>query len=594
MRTKPFATIAALIMALIAPFTFSIEDFTATSASSLSLCPCSGQGFYLTVANTGTSASAYTVSAGDSSKGFVTIPTPSFSLSPNTQTKIPIYINSPCDAKGTSSFSFIISTSNGLAKALMQQISYVPCYGFRMSAGEATSKELSGSVTVKDFNGTYSACQGDTLSIPLLVQNTDSQFDNSYTLSSDDEGMSISPSQFSLGKGKAGVIHLFHTPASLGASSATITAHTSIGDVTQSKSLSFGVKDCYEPLVEIDAKDIELCSGIRDEIAFRVINKGDFQENITLDIQGEDWASLDRTSSVLNPSRRVNRSIILNPDADLEGSYELWVKASLAKNPSITSSDSVTVTLTPLWKCFGANIELANSIRIYDDTFVPFTITNTGSKPAAFSWEIKGLDWASLDTASAYLNPKQSHHSLIRLMPNKNTSRGSHELALDVVSPHSKQSSTILVEVEEQNPLVGSLNNFFFTYRYFLYLLAALLFALFLFRGRIIRAYTEGKKRRLIRKSRLEALKKAREARTAASKKTKTSSDSSKDAPPFTGFGIGSWMMVFIAALFGLALSLYPTRVVQILSTYWGVIGIILLAGIVIAYLALRPKRRRK
>ena len=152
-----------------APFVLAQEDFTATAKNSVSLCPCSGQGYYVSIANTGTVTSTYALSVNEEVEEWVTLSPDAFSLAPGTQTKIPLYVNSPCDQRQAVPFTLFISTSNGLAKALSQQVAFASCYGFGITQGQPLAEVPKGKITVTPFNGTYQACAHEKMIIPTPI-----------------------------------------------------------------------------------------------------------------------------------------------------------------------------------------------------------------------------------------------------------------------------------------------------------------------------------------------------------------------------------------------------------------------------------------
>ena len=149
----------AFFVAVVAlPIAAAREDFTASAEQSVSLCPCSGQGYYVPITNTGAQESAYSLSVNEEVKGWVTISPDTFSLPPNAAGKVPVYITSPCEAQGTIPLTLLVSTSNGLAKALAQQITFMPCYGFSIASGKPVVSKAQGTLAFEPHDAPYEAC----------------------------------------------------------------------------------------------------------------------------------------------------------------------------------------------------------------------------------------------------------------------------------------------------------------------------------------------------------------------------------------------------------------------------------------------------
>src|SRR3989338_4857572 len=85
-----------ILMILLASFAAAQEDFTATAQKQYTLCPCSGQGYYVTLQNTGTTPSAYSFSVSNEAEDWVTISPQKTSLSPKASARIAVFVNTPC------------------------------------------------------------------------------------------------------------------------------------------------------------------------------------------------------------------------------------------------------------------------------------------------------------------------------------------------------------------------------------------------------------------------------------------------------------------------------------------------------------------
>ena len=586
-----FILAAALICA---PFVLAQEDFTASAKNSVSLCPCSGQGYYVSIANTGTVTSTYAFSVNKEVEEWVTISPDTFSLAPGTQTKIPLYVNSPCDQRQAVPFTIFISTSNGLAKALSQQVAFVPCYGFGITQGQALAEVPKGKITVTPFNGTYQACAHEKMIIPLLVQNTDAAFDNTYSLRTDNPDAKLSITEFPLKSGSAGIVILEYAPNHAGQSSVTIEGLAKKGEVTLTRQITFDARECYSLSVDIPEGAIGMCAGIPEEQIFRVSNNGVSPENFTLALDGAPWASLDRSSVILNPSRRTNRTLFLNPNEGIFGTYPITLKASLAGNPLISAQDTFSVVVSSLSTCYGVQAAVDGKISIKGESFVPFTITNSGSRQAMFYWNVSGVDWASIDESEAMLNSGEEFHANIHLLPPQETAKGVYPITLAITSAYSASSEQIVVEYASLNPTAKAIKSFLSYYRYYLYALAIIIALLFLFRKNIMESYRESKKQSLIRKNRLEALKKARIARLKMTRKSQKASKRIAKEQVSVGLRLGTWLLLIMAVLIGLAFAFFPTLITQFLQRFGlAVAAIIIVCSVIVGFL-LRSKRRAR
>ena len=586
----------AFFVAVVAlPIAAAQEDFTASAEQSVSLCPCSGQGYYVTVTNTGAQESAYSLSVNEEVKGWVTISPDTFSLPPNAAGKVPVYITSPCEAQGTIPLTLLVSTSNGLAKALAQQITFVPCYGFSIASGKPVVSKAQGTLAFEPHDAPYEACAKGAITIPLLVKNTDALFDNSYSFAVDDPEASLSVSQFGLKKGDSGVIFLDYAPPSAGTKTLAVQGTASLGGVRATKTLRVAARDCYDIFLDIPRDRAEMCGSIPGREVFQVSNKGIYPENITLSVEGAGWASVDRSSFLLNPLRRTNRTLILNPPQDMDSSAVITVRASLAGNPSVTAQDSLTLTVHPLYECYGAGVDLKEKITVKGEKYISLDIINTGLRPAAFSWNISGLSWASLDAGQASLNPNGQYHATLHLFPPQNLSAGDYPLTLAISSEHSLATRQIVVEYRPEHPAVRAFKQFMHQYRYYLYILAVLLIALFIFRKRVISSSKEAWRQRQIRNVRRQSLEKARQVRMeAAAKRRKKQPVAEEEPEQLTGFRIFSLTLVSAAIVLGILLVVYPTVTINFFKAYWIVAAAVVGLAAIVIFLRRRKGRRRK
>lgn len=595
-NASAFSLSFLLMLSLMLPFAAAQEDFSASSQPSYTLCPCSGQGYPVTVTNTGTTASTYTLSANDAAKEWVTLSPSSFSLNAKQSAKASVFVNSPCAQHQAIPISLVITTKNGLAKALTTNIQFNPsCYGFSLTQGTLVDSANTPSITFASHEGSYSLCALDTKAIPILVRNLDANLDNSYTFSVNGPATLPVP-QFGLKKGGNAVLMVEVSPQAAGTSEIVLKATSEKGQLTAEKKLVLDAEDCYSISVDIAEEKIQLCGGDTAQVAVRVSNSGSFRENISLSVEGAPWATSDVDSVSLGANRFSGRSIYLSPPADTKGTFPLSFKADLLKQ-AVSAQDSFVVGVEPSSACYSSEISAKGKL-ISGEEYLPIVVRNTGSRQQAFSAWIENIDWGRLSEESVTLNAGDERHLTLHLFPNENVTSGTYAIAIGIASPNQNTKKEITINYAPDTPTTKAIKGFFFTYRHYLYALVALLIILFFLRNPLLKAYRKHRRISGLRKARQEAAKAKRLEREAKlAKKAKKELSQDDEGQPWTVRQWASAGIVAIALILGVCFALFPAAVKAFFVNYGLAIAAILIIGLVVLFAArklIKKKRRRK
>ncbi len=580
-----------LLLSLALPFAAAQEGFSANSQTSYTLCPCSGQGYPVTITNTGTTASTYTLTAHDDVKEWVTIAPSSLSLNAKQSAKVSVFVNSPCSQRQATPVSLVITTKNGLAKAITTNIQFNPsCYGYSLTQGKLVDSANTPSITFASHDGAYSICALDTKAIPILVKNLDANLDNSYSFAVDGPAK-LPVSQFGLKKGGSAVLMVEVSPQNAGTSDVVLKATSEKGQLSAEKKLSIDADDCYSLAVDVSSERVELCGGATQQVDVRVSNGGSFRENISLSAEGAEWAKSDLDSVSLGANKFSSRSVYLSPPANTKGEFSIVFKTELSKQ-RISAQDSIVVDVQSSSACYSSDISAKGKI-ISGEDYLPAIIKNTGSQQQTFSVWIENIDWGKLSEDSVTLNAGDERHLTLHLSPNENVSKGKYTIAIGIASPNQNIKKEITVNYAPDTPIVKSIKGFFFTYRHYLYAFAVLLTVLFLLRNPLLKAYGKHRKAAELKKAREAAAKKARLEREAKlAKKTKKKHPEEEEKQPWT---VRQWIsagVVAIALILGVCFALFPAAMKMFIVNYALAIAVIFCLALIILFVLRKSIRK--
>lgn len=569
---------------------YAQEDFSASSQASYTLCPCSGQGFYITVSNSGTAASTYTLSATGDFKEWVTFSPSSFSLNAKQSGNVAVYVNSPCNQRQNAPVSVTITTKEGFSKAITTTIQFNPsCYSFSLTQGKMVDSANIPSITFTPHEGDYSMCALGTKVIPILVNNLDATMDNTYAFSV--EGPARLPvSEFGLKKGAAAVLMVEVSPQTKGDSHIILKATSEKGQLTAEKKLSIDADDCYSISAGITVEKVFMCGGDTKQVDVRVLNSGSFRENISLSIEGAEWAKNDIDSVSLGANRFSSRSVYLTPPAQTKGEFTITYAAELPIQ-AVFAKDSVIVEVEPSNSCYSSDIS-AKGKMILGEEYLPIVVKNTGSRQQTFSLWIENIDWGELSDDSITLNAGDERHLTLKLSPHENVMKGTYVIAIGIASPNQNSKQEITINYAPDTPFAKAIKEFFFAYRYVLSVIILLFIILFLLRTPLIKAYKKNRRMAELRKARKEA---AREKRLEREEQIAKQSKKTQKEDETQSWTLRDWAaagIVAIALILGICFALFPAAMKAFFVTYGLIIAIIFCLALIILFVLRKTIRK--
>jgi len=506
--------LAALVFLALAANAYSKEDFSLTAQSSVSLCSCAAQSYRISIKNTGNDASAYDIQPASNVQSIIKINPSKFSLKPNQRTEFQAIVNAPCDTSGSLAAQIIVRTDKGLVKALNQKYEIKECFSYTIAKGRILS-EIKAKIEPEVYDGSYEICENTESFVPLFFSNKDSR-DNSYQLSVEGADWAVPPvKEFSIKAKKSAVALIQLNPSAESEGSYQIKANSvsTIGSVENSALLDVNVSKCYEIGIEVEKKEGVLCGGDKEKYEVKLLNKGRFDEDIGLEVEGIEW--LSPTEESVNVKAGETKAVSINamPPSETEGKFNAELSAFIVKTPEVRSGkESIEVEVKPKSECYKGEIIGKGNIRTsYSGQFVNFRVRNGGERSAKYKLFVDGPGWISAEPSELCLEPGQFFNANIRLNPSEDVAEGEYDAEIKLNHDDAEYSKQIKVNLKKRNPAILWAVGFYKFYKYYVYLAIVLLIILFLYRNRIKEKY----KRYRTRKARINALKKARMARAA-------------------------------------------------------------------------------
>ena len=587
MSKKPL--FIALLFVVMLSAVYAQEDFSASAQSTLTFCPCSGQAYVVTISNTGTVASTYEISVSENAKDWVRFSPATFSLNPQSSTRVTVIVNSPCSQQQSVPLMLTVATQNGLTKTISQTLQFKPCYGFTLTQGEPINDSTATSIAFSTHAGSYNMCAQDTAIIPLLITNTDTDFANAYTFTVQSGNANLPVSSINLNPSSSTVVLVHVFAQNAGESDVAIRATSQRGQLSATKGLTIEALDCYKLAVTLEPQRTQLCAGTTQQFPVRISNRGLYKQDIVLSSQGAPWANLDRQSVSLSPNRFSTRNLTLAPSQTVQGTYSLTLSAAIP-NKQISAQDTLQVMVDPFRECFSADI-LANNALVQGESYLPIRIKNTGSQQETYALWLENIDWATLSAQKITLNPDEEYHATLHVHPTTKVPRGKYAVVIGIASPHISTKEEFTLKYAPEGPLAAAIKNFFYTYRYYLYAIVGVLILLFLFRKPLIKQYKQSRRLREMRKAREEKRRAAMESRDLKEQSHQQSKQDSSWNFPWT-----SMIILFSALIAGIAVALFPAALRSFFIMYGRLLitALILLAIITLILPKLRKWHRRR
>lgn len=595
-----------LLIALFANPSYA-QDFSASTMPSVSVCPCSNQEYKVAVTNVGPVKASYNVAAAGNASPFITFEPSRFELNPGQSAAFRAIANSACNIKGNFGLEIYITANNNLTKLIRQNINVKECYDYAINPGEvAVAAE---SIAYKAHAGIYGLCTDEKKSIPILIKNNEG-FGNEYSLLLDaPEWASLNTDKARLDGKQQGVVLInYDTAGVLGDFTINLNAISSLGKVQRKASLNLIVNKCYDLGIISESKE-PICSGELSEKLVLVRNSGTIPQEIVLDTAGIEWANFaNETQLTLNPGDERAVILSIQPEETVSGIFEGKISAIPDNKTQFAAYLPVQMEFIEKLSCYEADISARAVIRnTYEEDVFFAKVRNNGIKKADYAVRLEGPGWAAISPEHLELNPGQSGNLNIRINP-QDAEPGTYGIKIVLESSGAVYSENVNIRLREKTGLEKWIESTIKKYRYYLYVLVAIVALALIFMKQVMKVrdnIKEWRRKRQIRKQRIINLRLAREKRLAEKKIQDTKESKTKKPVKFRNkYKVGAALLVLLGLILGQFLGIYnlkymPIYVKNILVgyLYYILIGIgivILLFAAVLLYNRFRKRPGKK
>lgn len=441
-------------------------------------------------------------------------------------------------------------------------------------------KEGEEKIEFEFYNGTYSICEEEKKTIPLLIANIGKN-DNNYTLNALGASWAdLNVKEFSLPKKGSGVVLLGLSPGkgASGVYGLKISAESSFGRVKKDLSLDINVEKCYSLSMDIEKESDKACGGTKKKYAGEVANDGTRKGDVRLILKGPNWVSIDKSAFSVNANGSQRFELEADVPASAKGTFNVFAVAVAENLPSLKSEKSLSIEAVPKYDCHKADIiadaEITNR---YSNDYSQIKLRNIGIMQTTYEISLEAPQWVSIWPKKLIVNPEQTGILNLNINPAPETAEGTYAIRVNSKFEDIAYSKDINIVLGKENKFLKWSKSFLIFYKYYIYALLFVAAVLFLFRrqitGKIKAAYRNYK----IRQSRLKALEKARKARQEKIKGKKDAKNARRS---------NATILIFIALV---AVASVLANLIEFVRIYYAyIIGGILISFLVIYFIEKR------
>src|SRR3989344_7076583 len=336
----------------------------------------------------------------------------------------------------------LVASNQQETKTIPFKINVENCHNLQMN-GENSKEICSGVITSYTYQLTNLGNYDETYNLNLKGPNF-------ITLSQD---------LISLKKGESKNFFAYVNKNSE-SSSFTISASNQFGTAEITSGLD--VNSCYDFTVSADKDFVNFCEHSEESIILTLTNTVINQDKYDITADGPQWVNIEQQSLILNPQQSGDIKLILNPDYNVKGNFDIKI--------TIKSKDIIkTTTLkTQVNKCNDLFLDIQEKeINLCNNVQTPFLLKNTGSFEKEFRLETSE-QWALLDNYQVKLKPNDEFASNIQFNVN-NLEKGNYDVDISVSNNNNLlDSKKITINVKQSEftqkkyiPFLMRIINFF-------------------------------------------------------------------------------------------------------------------------------------
>jgi len=369
------------------------------------------------------------------------------------------------------------------------------------------------SIGFEFYDGSYSICEYDKKTVPILIANNGNAEDK-YALSASGAGWArLNAGEFSLQGRQNGAVFLNLMPAqdSSGVYNVKLNAVSSSG-VKRELSLAINVGKCYSLSIELENENDRACGGIKRQYNGEIANNGGKKIEAALEVKGPNWVDADKNSFSIDANHSQRFALNADIPANANGLFKVALSAGI-KGTQIKAEKTLAIDAVQKYDCYKADIlSDAKITNYFSNEYIPIKIKNSGIKNAEYDISLEAPEWVYLEPDKISLNPGQSGNLNLNINPNSNAAEGTYPIKLNAKFGGITYSKNIDIALKS-GKLSKKLKSFFAFYRYYIYLALSVLIILLILRKKILNRIKSGYKNYKIRKTRIKALEAARKAK---------------------------------------------------------------------------------
>jgi uncharacterized membrane protein len=422
MKTKIFPS---LLLAFVLIFSIAFaQDYSvsvAVSPKNLTVAPCKGVSFDITITNAGNKEDTYQILLDGINSDWYSLSQDSITLGAGKSDKVYLFVTPDCLAKA-GNYKVNVTASGLSTDSDIFTMEIIPDHIINLVVPNETTTCL------KEEN---------TFSIKI---NNAGKFSEDVELSVSGDAsdlVTLSEETFTIDKGETQNVTVTVNPTDIeaGGYNLEITAKSTTSYAGATDFTLINVVDCYK--VDVTAPDqLEACVNVPTNFNITVQNVGLKDDVYNVSISDINY---EKTTE-LKPQESKTFEVEYSKDA--EGTYELGYVVS---STHTSQEGTINATVLKYYAVSMSTEETSLNIDAGKGKLIKTTVTNDGTKADTF--EITSdVDWVSIKPASVTLDSGESKDAYIYYSPEFGTA-GTYETTLTVKSGNSETSQQITVAV---------------------------------------------------------------------------------------------------------------------------------------------------
>ncbi|HLC58363.1 MAG TPA: hypothetical protein VJI68_00730 [Candidatus Nanoarchaeia archaeon] len=438
------------LLSFIIIFLISISAVSAvqvnTQSISESLCPRETGSFTHTIKNDGSSVKEYTVELRGSAAQWATAVPQGFILNSGEEKNLFTYVTPSQSARAGNYNLDIVVSGVGETKTVSHNVIVDNCYG--------------ANILPIPSNG-INTCPNKPVKYTVRVTNTGEYSENfKFSVSgSVKERTTLSQNSFILSKGETRDLLLFvNAPNDAGEYDFSLLVESDSGRVKESLSLFLNVNPCYQYTLEVLGNVTHnVCEKTFISVPLRLSNKGTTSNTFDLQVDGPQWAKMERSQITLNEGEVKTISLFMAPAYGTVGEYDIKISA-VPEQGDLKAEAEFSVNVR---RCRGISIDIKDEkadVCKGSSNEYEVVLNNEGEVNDVFRIDVvEGPEWLSFKPERLYtVNAKSQKSFTLVASPSSDVIETDYKVTLktsttDRTSDSIYDTDTIKLEVKDPN-----------------------------------------------------------------------------------------------------------------------------------------------